>query len=310
MTFPNPFPVRQLWLMVLAVSYLLAAGKPASAYIAIAMQPIPETIVIADVVAIGKITAREPKTLNGKIYPDGNGRWDFAIYELTPSTVIKGKAAKTFRVGVPQIEYHKKPMKIVENGETRLLNPEVQVGAEGTFLLIKHCELDMYVLPTIGGFLVKTEPGYEKENSLLRRCAKLLEKPEDGLGSKEKEDRFLTAYMLLYEYGMKDGRKSASKGMVEEPIDPKLSKRILQVMLEADWSVPEKVTATGPLSTVRPQNALPWLKLDAASLKKRPKLNFFDQAEYATLGRQWLTEINETAQLHRLVAPAKEKNAK
>ena len=75
----TPNSGRGLWIMVLVVSCLSAGATPASAYIAIALQPIPETIVISDVVAIGKITAKEPKTLNGKTYPDGTGRLDFAI---------------------------------------------------------------------------------------------------------------------------------------------------------------------------------------------------------------------------------------
>jgi hypothetical protein len=293
----------------LAVLALFAAATRAPAYIAIAMQPIPETVVLADVVAVGKITSREKNKINAKIYPDAEGKWDFEIFELTTTAVLKGKPAKTIRVAVPRMDYHKRPMKSEVEGRTRLLNPEIKVDAEGSFLLIKHSELDFYVLPPIGGFLDKNEPDYEKELALLRRCAGLLEKPDQGLSSKEREDRFLTAYMLLYDYEFKDIRRMASRGLTEEPIDAKQSKLILKALLEGNWDAPKKGSLSGPLSRVLPQSTIPWLKLDADSMKQRPTVSPFAQEEYAAAGRKWLKDVSETAQLRRLI-PAKEKAPK
>lgn len=306
MTMPTILSGRGQWTAALAVCWFFAVETCARAYIGIAMQPIPETVVIADVVALGKITSREKTKINAKIYPDAPGKWDFEVFELTVAAVLKGKAAKTFRVGVPRMDYHKRPMKVEVEGRIRLLNPEIKVAAEGSFLLVKHCELDFYVLPPICGFLDKNEADYDKELALLRRCAGLLAKPDEGLSAKEKEDRFLTAYMLVYDYDFKDYRRAASRGLIEEPVDPKQSKRILQALLEGDWDVPNPGFASGPLSKVRPQSTIAWLKLDAASMKKRPTVSPLAEEEYAKAGRKWLTDISETAQLRRLVA-AKEK---
>jgi hypothetical protein len=284
-----------------AIVGVLTITTPARAYIGIAMQPIPETIVIADAVVFGKVSAQEKGTIRAKIYADNAAKWDFVIFELTATSVIKGKEAKTFRVGVPQMDYHKKPIKTDIDGKPRLLNPEVKVGVEGAFLLIKHSELDFYVLPTLGGFLDKNEDGYDKEAALLRRCARLLDKPDEALRSKDKEDRFLTAYMLVYDYCAKPGRTAASKGVVAEAVDQKQTRLILQALLDADWTPPEKIKTTGPLSPVRPYQLLPWMKLDEASMKKKPALNPFKVDELTKGGRQWLQEVQETAQLQRLV---------
>jgi hypothetical protein len=299
-------PLQASFVLTALMSMFLL-GSPAHGYIGIAMQPIPETFVIADVVVVGKITAKEKETVHAQIYPDNKtAKWDFQIFELTASSVIKGKEVKTFRVAVPQLPQHMRPIEAEIGGRKKLLNPEAKIGSEGVFLLIKHCERDFYVLPTLGGFLEKSEADHEQECAQLRRCARLLRNPDESLRSKQKEDRFLTAYMLVYEYCARPGRMAASKGVVAEPVDAKHSRLILHALLDdGDWTAAGKPAFTGPLGRVYPHQLLASITLDDAAMKKKPTVKPFPVEEYAKEGRKWLEDVRDTAQLQRLVRKAK-----
>jgi hypothetical protein len=297
-------PIPRLTVLVCALTTLLVLAAPARGYIGIIMQPIPETIVLADVVVTGKLTAKEEKTIRAQIYPDHAGVWEYDLYELTVDKVLKGKAGKTLRVGVPRAGMSSaKPVKVKVEGGEIVINPQVKRDVEGTFLLIKHHQRDFYVVPPMGGFLDKNEAIYKQELALLRRCAALLERPGDGLRAKDKEDRFLTAYMLIYDYGFKERRKGASKGLVPEPIAADQGRLILQALLEGEWRPRKGGLLGGPLSPPYPQNAVNWLPVDEESAKGRPdvKLTLTDAAAYAEAGRKWLRAIRDSARLHRLV---------
>lgn len=278
---------RVSWMLLAVVGVVLNADR-ADAYIFLSAWPLPDRVATADVVAFGKITAQENKMARVALYPDPKveARFDLRFFELSITEVIKGELrAKTVRVAIFDHEQL----------------PKLKIDAEGCFALGKHFEQDFYIVGS-GMFFNKASKDYEKETALLRRYAKLLNAPEKGLASKDQADRYMTAYLLIHEFGWTQQRK-LTQDLVEEPIDPKLSKLILKAIVEADWSHPTVRNDT-PLDIPHPNQTIPMLKLDAVSKAKWPTVSPFDD-KYEETVLTWLRDNAETARLQRMVPKKK-----
>jgi hypothetical protein len=291
---------------IFAAAFLcLALPCPVEAYIGIALQPIPEVVVLADVLVVGKITAKEEKTIQATVYPDHPNKYEMCLFELTTSDVLRGRSQKTYRVATLQPEAFTRPQFLTIDGKKRRLNPEVKVNVEGAFILVKHSTHDFYVVPPLGGFFDGSAQDYAKELNLLRCCSNLLSDPTKGLDSKNEEDRFLTAYMLVYDCCARPQRLGAAKRTTSEPITAELSKQVLDILLLRDWDGPATQKYMGPFTTIYPFHAVQHLKLNESSMKTRPTVSGFateaDIKEY----RRWLNSVRDTARIQRVVIDGK-----
>ena len=126
----------------------------------------------------------------------------------------------------------------------------------------------------------------EKDIALLQRCTKLLDDPNAGLKSKNAEDRFLTAAMLVMRY---TARKAPSDK--KEPIDAEQSKLILQALAGADWTPVKDFTQLSPLMVL---HRLPLTDRDGWMPPK-------DAKAYAAYAQQWLQDHAATYRIQKYV---------
>ncbi len=165
-----------------------------------------------------------------------------------------------------------------------LPDPELAGGQETCFLLLKHPEQDFYVpavhklygCPPASVFIDKNSPDFKEQLALIKRCARLLGDPAAGLQAKDKEDRFLTAAMLVIRYRNYPGNGPRPKPV---PIAAGESKLILEALRDADWSkkYPETwLTPSAVFNHLGPSTYNPsskgadprvWLKENAASYR-------------------------------------------
>ena len=196
--------------------------------------PLPARIALADLIVIGRIDAIEDKTVEVLPSPGSKDKVSYRTCVLKAEEVLRGdKAAKEFRIG-----FATKVALGVGPGEWLGFKP----GHEGMFFLKRHHAGDFFVnfslsnglsrvAPKGGGF--GTPGDYDTQVRAVRKMVKMVEDPVTTLQGKNDADRYLGLTMLIEHYrsrGVKDPRWE------EKPVDPKVSKLLLKVLAEADWS--------------------------------------------------------------------------
>ncbi|HEV3257382.1 MAG TPA: hypothetical protein VG013_10915 [Gemmataceae bacterium] len=200
----------------------------------IAPAPIPERVAQAEVIVIGTVGKVEPQNVSAIPFPGAKDKVEYQVVALKIDDALMGaKAGSEIRVGFipPQNPTPAGPGVI----RTPLRRPGVilTTGQEACFFLTKHPEENFYVAPAYFDIMEKKVDGFDKDMALVKRCVKLLSDPDASLKSKEAEDRLLTAGMLVSRYRT---AKPGSTGKTEA-IDAEQSKRILEILADADWNV-------------------------------------------------------------------------
>jgi hypothetical protein len=174
-------------------------------------------------------------------------------------------------------------------------------GQEGCFFLTKHPDENFYTVPAYFDFVEKKAPNFDKDMVQVKRCVKLLSDPDAGLKSKDAEDRMLTAGMLVSRYRTV---KPGMDGKTTEPIDAEESKRILQTLAEADWTVKPN-PQPGPFGLqMTPQNIFLRLGLTPEDGWKQPQ-NFM---EVPAAAKAWLKDHAGAYRITRFVAEKSDKD--
>src|SRR5262249_39675227 len=116
--------------------------------------------------------------------------------------------------------------------DLKAYRPAPAVGQTGCFYGVEVGRNDFYVVP-LDCFCGQTDPSFANNLAQTRRAGGLLARPEQGLKSRDAEDRLLTAHLLAlrsifapFRFG-ETGRA--------EPIDAEQSKLALLALAEADW---------------------------------------------------------------------------
>lgn len=196
---------------------------------AMPMQPPgPARLAKADAVVIGRVVAHEPKDIQIAPAP-GAGNVTYRVAVVNVSEALRGaKDAKSVRIAfIPRGD--KEPIR----PRPGFGAPQLNTGMEGMFFLTKHhAEKDLYVVQGPFDVVVKGENdrGFEKEVGEAKRAAKVLAKPMDSLKSKDAEERFLTASLLVAQY------RNARGNAKTEAIPAEESKLILQAILDGKWN--------------------------------------------------------------------------
>jgi len=193
--------------------------------------PLPARIALADLIVIGKVDAVEDKTVEVLPSPGSKDKVSYRTCVLKAEEVLRGdKDAKEFRIG-----FATKVALGVGPGEWLGFQP----GHEGVFFLKRHHAGDFFVNFSLSSGLRTPKEGfgtpgdYDKQVRAVREMVKMLEDPVTTLQGKNDADRYLGLTMLIEHYrsrGVKDPRWE------EKPVDPKVSKLLLKVLAEADWS--------------------------------------------------------------------------
>lgn len=204
----------------------------------VAAPPPPASRVASvDAIVVGRIVAHEDKDVE-TLYGPGGAKVVFRVALINPSERIIGvKDAKVIRVA-----YIAKK----EGGFRRPGTPQLEIGLDGVFFLTKHFSEDFYIAPMYFDFYARTSPEFEREMPVIRRKAKMLDDPIAHLKSKDVEERFDMASLLVSRYraiGLVPPMTRAVSLGEEE------SKLILKAILDANWDRPQMFGHPHPWST-------------------------------------------------------------
>jgi hypothetical protein len=179
--------------------------------------PVPERMAEADVVVLGKVTLLEKTSVTGA---DGNR---LRLVRVNVEEDLLGTAGKTpLRVGF-----------IFSRDNALLETPVLRRGQKVCLFLTREKGVGFYrILGAQGAAgdppaISEAFDEYEKTVAAVRRAAPLLRNLPAGLVSKNPEERMLTAWMLTVRY-RKPFLQFPKTGFVEQPIDARESRRILE----------------------------------------------------------------------------------
>jgi hypothetical protein len=243
--------------------------------------PLPNRVALADLIVVGKVTAIADKTVMAAPFAGAKNMVEYKIATVAISDpLLAPKGTMTVRLGFvpipPGVMISPRPF-------------QATVGQEGCFFLTRHGEADFHVPAGALSFVDKNNANFDKDLALIKRCIKLLEDPNAALKSKNAEDRFLAAAMLVAQYSTRKGPNAK-----REPIDAEQSKLILQALATADWTPTTDFAQLSPLMVLR---RLPLTDKDGwmPPAAKDPKAS----AAYA---QQWLQNHADTYRIEKFVA--------
>jgi hypothetical protein len=217
---------RRVCLLALTASL---AAAPALAGPVPPPPALPQRVALADCIVVGKVVSIEEKPVHA--FPDPGARvkaeYQVAVVQVD-DPVLNARGLTHVRVGFLPGEGRQTAR---PQGLSLVKDQEV------CLLLRPHFEANFHVWTSyMDVFDKKTTPNYDKEVAEVKRLVKLLSEPKEGLTSKSAADRYTTAAMLVVQYRREKPRVPGRK---EEAVDAELSKLILSVLAEVDWTKPD-----------------------------------------------------------------------
>lgn len=268
--------IRYVALAILVSAVVLGWPASSRAYLSMPKEPIAHKVAAADCVVLGKITAIRAKPQQGQVWRySAKPQWDFTIVEVEVAETLTGpRGVKQARFGFRNIKHYK---------------PAIEVGQIGFFCGVKVGTNDFYIVPT-DCFCEQNDPSFKKDLALARRLGGLLWNPDEGLKSKDADDRLLTAYLLLLRACYVPWRHGETGKT--EPIDRAQSKRILLALAEGNWNThgQEVRDAVAALQLA--------VKFGAPIMKSFPSQQGEDQ--WPADAKEWLKQNAATYRIHRV----------
>jgi len=239
-------------------------------------EPVAHKLAVADCVVLGKIAAIHPKSVPGQVWRySPTPKWEFTVVEVEVQERFHGpKDNKRVRFGIR---------------DTKAYKPVPAVGQTGCFYGVQVGMNDFYVVP-LDCFSAGTGAGFANELAQVRRAGRLLGNLQEGLKSKDPDDRVLAAHLLILRCAFAPFRYGETGK--SEPIDADQSKRALLALADADWT-----KHGGEI-----KESLTWLQW-AAKYGAPPPNNFpLDRGDgkWPTAARQWLRENAVSFRIHRI----------
>jgi hypothetical protein len=257
----------------------------------IAPQPIPLRVAGADVVVVGKVTGFGDRlvSVDGAQYQIAKVKVDEAL--------IGAKGAREVQVGFLPASGGR-PGGPIRPG----FRPGVSlsIGQEAGLILTRHPTRDFYLIGPYFNVINKKagtmeNPNWAKEVGEVKKAVKLLANPSPGLKSRNKEERFLTAALLITRY--RTPRAGTNKTV---PVDAEQSKRILLALADADWATRPGRPGGPGMARMNPQAVFFQLGLTDKDGWTPPK----DFRKFADEARKWLRDHAGKYRIQRFV-PAK-----
>jgi len=280
---------RTLLAGLLGLSGAAVPAEPARGQALLPAPPVlSQRVAPADAVVVGKVTGFADTAVTAVRFPGGTDKVSYQVALVKVEEALLGpKDAKVVRVGFlpPAPPGARRPP------VRRYPHANLTLNQEACLFLTKHPDGDFYVLPAYYDVLNKANnPSFDKEVEEVRHCAKLLADPKAVLASANKDDRALTAVMLVTHY--RTQRYYAGKPPKEEPIDAARSKAILLALADADWTIRNPRQAQGS-----PQAVFNRLGLTEKDGWVPPK----NADRWAEVAKEWLKAHADTYCVRRFV---------
>jgi hypothetical protein len=283
------------------VACLVLATWAVAGAMMIAPQPIPLRVATAECVVLGTVTGIEDKLVKASRFVNDQekGEYKIAVVKIAEG-FGSAKGLTHIRVGFqpppPPGDAGAPPGPRIRPGRIQ----PVQLHKDQEVLLFLSPNIDgtFHIAPAYFDVIVKNKENaqqFTKDLAEAKRSAKLLADPKAGLESKNADERFLTAAMLLTRFRTQkvfDGQPPK-----QEPIDAEQSKEILLALAGADWG---KNPPPGGFM-LNPQAVFFRLNLTEKDGWKQPK-NFQQTPQAA---KAWLKDNAEKYRIQRFVEPEK-----
>ena len=261
----------------------------------IAPPSVAQRVATADGVIVGKVISLEPKTVFATRFPGDKEKGEFVIAVVKVDEALVGVVgAKEVRVGF--IAPPPPPPAPVPGAPILLRKPyrgpTLAVDQEACLYLTKHSTESFFTLPAYYDVVNKKDnPNFAKEIEWVKKAAKLLADPKTGFASKDAEDRFITAALLLSRYQRRVfGTVGEPKS---EPISAEESKQILLALLDADWT---NAGRDPQIARTSPQLFFSMLPNKPGWTQPKDYKQFPDEA------RKWLKANAETYRVTKIVS--------
>lgn len=287
----------------LSLVVLSTAAAPAKAMM-IAPAPISQRVATADCVVVGKVTRIEDKMVPAKQFAGDKREYQIAVLKVEDNILGVGGLTH-IRVGFFPPPPPTPAPAVAPGGRVRPFfvrrrYPQFTLAKDQEALLfLTKAPRESFYVGTMYYNIInkKGNANFAKEVSEAKRYAKMLAEPMAGLESKNKEDRFLTAAMLLTRYRTPKGFV-AGKPPATEPIDAKESKLILLAMADANWGPPRP-----GMFQMNPQAMFYRLGLKPGEAGwNQPK----DFRQFPEAAKKWLKEHADTYRIQKFVEPKAE----
>jgi hypothetical protein len=227
---------------------LLTADFPAGAVVPLTAPPLPERVALADLIALGKVTAVEEDLVEAaplvKI-PGVTKKVSYRLAVVSIQSPLLG-AEKSERI---RVAFAPPPADGARTGRGtgRFALVRLAAGDEGCFFLRKHPDQPFYVAAASYDFLDKSKTkAFDKDIAEVKRCVSLLGDANAGLRSKQPDERLLTAALLIYRY--RTPRHVYRGKPKTEPVEAEQSQRILAALADGDWNMKETPVPGSALS--------------------------------------------------------------
>ncbi|MFO0878971.1 MAG: hypothetical protein U0840_16635 [Gemmataceae bacterium] len=206
---------------LIPLSAMLLVGSLASAKRA-APPPLMLRVPVVDAVVLGKVTGFGEKLVPAEMFKGDTSEMQVARVKV--DEVLQGRAGpKEIQVG-----FFPSPGRGARNPI-----PAVEVNEECCFFLTRHpTRANLYILRNWYDVHSKKDSSdFTKEMQEVRKTVKLLANPAASLASRDAEERYLTAALLITQYRtMRTGTEKL------QAIPAAESKQILTILAEADWA--------------------------------------------------------------------------
>lgn len=281
-------------------SLALALIVPSAAFaLVVAPQPLANRMAQADTVVVGRVVGLEPQDVKAAPFAGSPQNVDYRIAIVQIKDALRGvkSGTKTIRVG-----FQPPPMPVnpgVGGGirirpPIRRFNVQLQMGNEGLFLLTKHPVENFYTIPMYGFVSSQNNANFEKEVGSIKKLTTIMAEPQKALKSKDREERYLAAAMLVTKYRT---NRPAPGGPKQEPIDAAESKLILKVLADdANWDAPRRFDSPTP----NPTQIFYQLGITAKDGWMQPR-GARNQKDITDAMRTWLRENAERYRIQRFV---------
>jgi hypothetical protein len=233
---------RQVGVFTAAGAALLAAATFANALM-IAPPSLAQRVAQANTIVVGKVEKIEEKAVTAPRFPGDKEKAEYQVAVIKiDDPILAAKGLTHVRVGfVPP------PMGRPGIGIRPRPTVTFTKDQEVLVFLNPHFEANFLEAPAYFDVIDKKgNPNFEKDLAEVKKYAKLLAAPKDGLTSKDKDERFTTAAMLVAQYR---NRRVGVNEPKTEAVDAETSKLVLTALAEADWKANPGFNRLSPLMT-------------------------------------------------------------
>jgi hypothetical protein len=253
--------------------------------------PVPERVATSETIITGKVTSIEEKTVKAASFPGADDKVEYIVAVVKVDDAVLGAKGLTHvKVGfmAPQAGKPGGPIRPGLRGQAKL-----EKDQEVLLFLSPHHSAEFQIMPAYFDVVDKSAPTYEKDLETAKKCVKLLAEPEKGLKSKDAQERLETAAILVAKYR---SYKPSTKQPKEEAIDADMSKRIMNVLAEADWTPPKP---GGPFAEVSAINVFSRLNISPETEKSfKPPMDGNKYMEYV---QTWVKDNKDKYRIKELV---------